>query len=78
MEKELNCKFIRINPNKENFDIFVEISKIQNHIKKSIKELRKETVTDDISKLLKLKFKENNDIKTNCLKRFVKSILPNL
>ena len=32
IEKELGCKFIRINPNSENYDIFVEIGKIQNHI----------------------------------------------
>ena len=33
IEKLLNCKFYRINPDAENFDIFVEISKIQNYIK---------------------------------------------
>ena len=33
IEKLLNCKFYRINPGAENFDIFVEISKIQNYIK---------------------------------------------
>ena len=30
IQKELGCKFIRINPPKENFHIFVEIGKIQN------------------------------------------------
>ena len=35
IEKRLNCKFQRINPDAENFDIFVEISKIQNYITKS-------------------------------------------
>ena len=30
LEKELICEFIRINPTKENFNIFVEIGKIQN------------------------------------------------
>ena len=28
LEKELGCKFIRTNPAKENFNIFVEIGKI--------------------------------------------------
>ena len=28
IENELGCEFIRINPAKENFDIFVEIGKI--------------------------------------------------
>ena len=32
LEKELGCEFIRINPAKANFSIFVEISKIQNYI----------------------------------------------
>ena len=32
LEKELDCEFIRINPAKENFDIFVEIVRIQNFI----------------------------------------------
>ena len=30
IEKELGCEFIRINRAKENFNIFVEIGKIQN------------------------------------------------
>ena len=37
VEKELGCKFIRINADAENYDIFVEVSKIQNHIIKSTK-----------------------------------------
>ena len=32
IEKELGCEFIRINPAKEGFNIFVEIGKIQNYI----------------------------------------------
>ena len=75
IEKELTCKFIRINPAKENFDIFIEIGKIQNHIVKSTKK----NAVDNISyKLLSLKFKSNNDIKTKCLKYIVKKILPSL
>ena len=37
-KKELGCKFIRINPDAENYDIFVEIGKIQVYITKSNKE----------------------------------------
>ena len=33
LEKELNCAFIRINPNEKDFNIFKEISKIHRHIK---------------------------------------------
>ena len=43
IEKELGCKFIRINPAKENFNIFVEISKIQNYITKLTKKLTEES-----------------------------------
>ena len=42
LEKELGCEFIRINPTKENFNIFVEIGKIQNYIVKSTKKLPEE------------------------------------
>ena len=36
LEKELNCVFIRINPDKKDFNIFKEISKIHRHILKKI------------------------------------------
>ena len=32
LEKELDCVFIRINPDKENFNIFKEVNKIHIHI----------------------------------------------
>ena len=38
-KKELGCKFVRINPDAENYDIFVEINKIQNYIIESTKKL---------------------------------------
>ena len=41
IEKCLNCKFYRINPNAKNIDIFVEIRKIQNYITKSNEEKTK-------------------------------------
>ena len=60
IEKNLNCKFHRINPDAENFDIFVEISKIQNYITKSSEEKMKSKLAREllsymstISKLLK-------------------------
>ena len=37
LEKELDCKFIRINPSRENFNIFNEISRIHHHIIESEK-----------------------------------------
>ena len=33
LEKELNCVFVRINPDKKSFNIFKEINKIHRHIK---------------------------------------------
>ena len=32
IKERFNCKFHRINPDVEGFDIFLEISKIQNYI----------------------------------------------
>ena len=37
IEKEIDCKFIRINPDEENFNIFKAINEIHRHIKESIK-----------------------------------------
>ena len=38
IEEHLNCKFYGINPDVEGFDIFLEISKVQNYITQSNKE----------------------------------------
>ena len=37
IEQELGCKFIRIDPDKEDFDIFRAINEIFRHIKQSTK-----------------------------------------
>ena len=37
IEKEIDCKFIRINPDEEDFNIFKAINEIHRHIKESIK-----------------------------------------
>ena len=83
LEKELSCKFSRIKPDKENFNIFNTQNEIFRHIKESnkesTKELTKKSLTDELSnKLLKLKFKKNNSIKTKCVKHVVKNVLPAL
>ena len=39
LEKELNCIFIRINPDEKDFNTFKEINKIHSHIKKLLKSL---------------------------------------
>ena len=75
LERELNCVFIRINPDEKDFNIFKEINKIHIHIKKS----SKKSLVDKISKrLLELEFKSKHSIKSKCLKWVVKIILPTL
>ena len=44
LEKELNCVFIRINPDEKDFNIFKEINKIRRHIKKSFKKILIDTI----------------------------------
>ena len=39
MEQELSCNFIRISPDKEDFDIFTTITEIFKQIKQSTKKL---------------------------------------
>ena len=61
LEKELSCKFIRINPDKENFNVFKAQNEIFRHIKESnkesTKELTKKSLTEELSnKILKLEF----------------------
>ena len=43
-EKELNCVFIRVNPDAADFNIFREINKIHRHIKKSSKKSLKDKI----------------------------------
>ena len=81
IEKKLGCKFIRIDPDTNNYEIFVEISKTHNHIIESTKTwLRnqlKKSFIDKISKTpLKLEFEENHSIKSKYLKFIFKRILP--
>ena len=74
LERELNCVIIRINPDEKDFNIFKEINKINRHIKKSTKK----SLIDDLSKrFLEFEFKLHNAIKSKCLKRIAKNILPN-
>ena len=78
-EKELGRKFIRIDRDKEGFDVNIELGRIQNYIVKSINKLTKISLIDDLSKrLLGLEFKSNNSIKTACLRYVDKHILPTL
>ena len=75
LEKELDCVFIRINPDEKNFNIFREISKIHRHTEKSVINL----LLVDLSKqLLELKSRTNHSIKSKYLKWIVKNIFAKL
>ena len=65
--------FISTNPDEKKFNIFEEMKKIHRHIKKSTK---KSLINDLSKRLLKLAFKSNHSIKSNCLKWTVEKILP--
>ena len=54
IEQELGCKFIRIDPGKEDFDIFRAINEIFRHIKQSTK---KALINKMLRRLLRLEFK---------------------
>ena len=75
IEKELKFEFIRINLDNENFDVFVKISKIQNHF---IESTKKNVIDDALNELIKLKSKKFDSIKRKCLKYIVQKVLPNL
>ena len=69
LERELDCVFIRINPDETDFNIFKEINKIHRRIKKSTKT----SLIGSLSKrLLELELKQHNAIKSKCLKWIVK------
>ena len=77
MDRKKNKRIIRINPDEEDFDVFIGIGKIYNHINESNKKLTEESaktsLIDKISKrLLELEFKKNNSIKSKVLKYVVK------
>ena len=81
LERELNCVFIRIDPDAPNFSMLREINKIYRHInqvtKQQTEQKTKESVIDNLSnELLKLEFKKNDSIKSKCVRWIVKNILP--
>ena len=65
LERELDCAFIRINPDEKVFSIFKEVNKVHRHIKKSSK---KPLIGKISRRLLELELKSNHSIKSKCLK----------
>ena len=81
LERELNCGFIRINPDERGFSMLREINKIYRHINQVTKlqteQKTKESVIDNLSnEMLKLELKKNDSIKSKCVIWIVKNILP--
>ena len=73
MEQKLGCKFFRIDPEKEDFDIFWAINEIFRHITKSTKK----TLISKISpRLLGLEYRSDNIIKSKAMKFIVKKLFP--
>ena len=79
LEKKLNCKFIRINPDEENFNINKANNEIFRQVKESIKEITKKSTINSVKRLLKSasEFKNNNII-SNFTRKFIKNLLPTL
>ena len=72
-KQELGCKFIRIDLDKEDFNIFRSI----NEIFRDNKQLTKKTLINKTStRLLRLEFESDNIIKSKAKKCIVKKILP--
>ena len=67
--------FIKIDPDRKNFNVFKEINKIHRYVKKSTK---KSLINDLSKRLLELEFKSNISIKSKCLKWIVKKLLPTI
>ena len=64
IKEETGFEIIRIDPDKENFDIFDEIGKIQTFIFNSNKKITKKSMIGKLSiRLLSLEFKSNDSIK---------------
>ena len=73
IEKELGCKFISTDPDKEDFDIFRTINEIFRQIKQSTKKVPRSKI---LARLLVIEFKSDNIIKSKAIKYICEKILP--
>ena len=83
IKEELDCKFIRINLESENFDMDAIIGTIFNHInkanKKLVEESTKKSIMDDVTKSLETASKfSNNPTISDFTKQFIKHTLPTI
>ena len=71
-QQELGCKFMRLEPGKEEFHIFRAINKIFRHIKQSSKKTQINKIS---TRLLGSEFKSDNTIKPKTMKFILKKTL---
>ena len=64
LEEHLQCTFFRINPDGENFDIFIELGKIESYISESNKKLTKKLTKEVIDRRSFKKIVRLKNIKT--------------
>ena len=76
IKKELECEFIRINPDAENYDIFVEIGKINDYIAQSNKEGKIKEMKEKLEKEKEAEIKELK-IRNKELKIKIKNLITN-
>ena len=79
LEKELGCKFIRINPDEEKLNILRAINEIYRHIKELTKKSTKKSVINDIRlglAELSLSFEKNTKTIHKFLRRAFKHVGP--
>ena len=75
--QNLDWYFIRINPDKIDFNDYDEFGKVGAQTAKSFKKQTEKSLTDDLLKrLLGLEIKSNHSLKSKGLKWIVKKILP--
>ena len=78
IQQKLGCKFIRMDPDKEGFDIFKTVNKIFRRILNSKKSTKKSLIKKISMRLLELEFKSDNLIKSKTTKFIVKKDIASL
>ena len=73
IEEEVGCKFIRIDPDKEEFDIFRAINEMIRYIKRSTK---KTLINKMSTSLLGLELESDSVMKSKAIKFIVKKVPP--
>ena len=79
IKKYLNREFIRMNPDKEDYDEYNEFSRIQNYVNNYSKKIAEKSLIERISnRLLEMEFERYNSMVCRALKYFVKKVFPTI